>query len=266
MERPKCIINENTLIHLRSLGYQWNEIAAMFLVSRWTIYRRVKELGIEELLGYSNMSDDELDTIVRNFKASHGIAVGRSLVIGHLRSLGLRVQQNRVTASLVRVDPTNSRLRWAVLIRRRSYSVAGPNSLWHLDGHHSLIRWGFVIHGCIDGFSRMITFLQQCATNNRKETVLSLFDNAIGQFGTPSRIRTDKGGENVLVWERMVEIRGPSRGSYLTGPSVRNQRIERLWRDVWNAVCSQFYYTFQALEDQGTTYVLIFIEVCQKAW
>jgi len=30
--------------------------------------------------------------------------------------------------------------------------VPWPNSLWHIDGHHSLIRWGFVVHGCVDGF------------------------------------------------------------------------------------------------------------------
>ena len=225
----------------------------MFLVSTWTISRRVKELGIEDLLGYSNITDGELDRSVRDFKLSHGISVGRSLVTGHLHSLGIRVQQKRVTESLSRVDPDNSRLRRSILIRRRSYSVPGPNSLWHIDGHHSLIRWGFVIHGAIDGFSRLITFLR-CATNNTKETVVTLFDDSILKFGIPSRVRTDKGGENVLVWERMTKLRGPDRGSFLTGSSVRNQRIEPLWRDVWNAVCSEFYYTFQAMEDQVIYY------------
>lgn len=31
------------------------------------------------------------------------------------------------------------RLRLRVL-RRRQYFVPGPNSLWHIDGHHKLIR------------------------------------------------------------------------------------------------------------------------------
>ena len=60
-----------------------------------------------------------------------------------------------------------------------------------------------------------------------------------------------KGGENVLVWEAMEELRGEPRGSYITGSSARNQRIERPWRDVWAYVCHQFYYTFQALEEEG---------------
>uniref|UniRef100_A0A1X7V5A2 Integrase core domain-containing protein n=1 Tax=Amphimedon queenslandica TaxID=400682 RepID=A0A1X7V5A2_AMPQE len=40
----------------------------------------------------------------------------------------------------------------------------------HIDWYHKLIRWSFVIHGSIDGFSRLITFLR-IATNNRAKTV-----------------------------------------------------------------------------------------------
>ncbi|KAJ7580486.1 hypothetical protein C8J56DRAFT_732946, partial [Mycena floridula] len=57
----------------------------------------------------------------------------------------------RVTASLKRVDNLGRTLRNNQTIRRRKYSVKRPNSLWHLDGHHKLIRWGIVIHGFVDG-------------------------------------------------------------------------------------------------------------------
>ena len=72
-----------------------------------------------------------------------------AMVLGDLRPKGLTIHQRRVTASLLRVDPFSSRLRWASVIRRRRYNVRGPDSLWHLDGHHSLINWCFVIHGKI---------------------------------------------------------------------------------------------------------------------
>lgn len=62
--------------------------------------------------------------------------------------------------SIARVDPQNTVLRWGILISRRTYHVPWPNSLWHLDGHHSLIRLKIVINGSIDGFSRRIIFLR----------------------------------------------------------------------------------------------------------
>ncbi len=37
--------------------------------------------------------------------------------------------------------------------------VPHPNAVCHIDGNMSLIRWGFVIHGGIDGYSRMVTYL-----------------------------------------------------------------------------------------------------------
>ena len=146
------------------------------------------------------------------------------------------------------IDPVNTRIRWATVISRRTYTVPAPNSLWHLDGHHSLITWGFVIHGAIDGFSRLICFLK-CSTNNRKETVERLFLQSVEKYSWPSRVRTDYGGENVLVWDHMNAVRGLGRGSALVGSSMHNQRIERLWRDVFRCFGNVFYYTFQTLQE-----------------
>jgi hypothetical protein len=39
-----------------------------------------------------------------------------------------------------RVNPVGSAFRSIQQIHRRTYSVAGPNSLWHIDGNHKLIR------------------------------------------------------------------------------------------------------------------------------
>ena len=87
--------------------------------------------------------------------------------------------------------------------------MQSPNSLWHLDEYHKLIRWKIVIHGAIDGYSRLITFLK-ALSNNRADTVFSGFVSAVEEFGLPSRIRIDRGGENVLVSQYMLEH--PNRG------------------------------------------------------
>ena len=158
------------------------------------------------------------------------------------------MQRRRLCESIRRVDPIASSIRWQQLLKRRVYNVPGPNALWHIDGNHSLIRWRFVIHGAIDGYSRLITYLH-CSTNNRSETVYNLFVNAVDKYGCPSRVRSDKGGENQGICIFMVQHCGTGRHSHIAGPSTHNQRIERLWRDVYRCVASTFHALFYHLEE-----------------
>eukprot|EP00794_Sanderia_malayensis_P004150 gene4150-4703_t len=250
--RPKYEVPESTLEELRGLGFSWSQIAKMFGVPRWTIYRRIEEYNLQNLQRFSDISDEEMDAVIKDYMSQHGNTTGEPFISGYFRSKGIFIQRSRVRNSLNRLDPENTVLRWGALISRRTYYVPWPNSLWHIDGHHSLIRWKFVIHGCVDGKSRKVMFLH-CNTNNLSQTVLALFLNAIDTNGGlwPSRIRVDYGVENVSVCEAMVEKRGAGRGSFIAGPSTHNQRIERLWRDVFRCVAVAFYYTFYAMEQTG---------------
>ena len=99
-----------------------------------------------------------------------------------------------------------------------------------------------VIHGGIDGHSRTIVYLR-CATDNTA-TVPSAFRSAVKQFGLAQRVRSDQGGENTEVWRFICEAHeDPS--AAVVGSSTHNERIERLWRDVYCCVsahyCEMFY-------------------------
>ena len=128
------------------------------------------------------------------------------------------------------------------------YNIQCPVSIpnFFTDGHHKLVRWRFVTHAGIDGFSRTIVYMK-CSTNNRSTTVLNAFVEGVQRYGLPS----DFGGENVLVARYMIRSRGPDRNSMITGNSTHNQRIERLWRDYHACVTKLFYRLFYFLEAHG---------------
>lgn len=105
---------------------------------------------------FSQLSDDELDNLIRGYREQRPTS-GIRYVIGYLRRLGLKVQRHRVISSVKRVDGLGTAMRRRIAIRRRRYAVRRPNALWHCDGHHKLIRWGIVLHGFIDGYSRLVS-------------------------------------------------------------------------------------------------------------
>ena len=64
-------------------------------------------------------------------------------------------------------------------------------------------------------------------------------------------MRTDRGGENVLIGEYMLQQRGTDRSSIIMGRSVHNQQIERLRRDLFSGCISVFYYLFYQFENEN---------------
>ena len=178
--------------------------------------------------------------IILNYFERHNQTTGQML-LDILESLVSKCRGQESKKLWLRLDPKNTALRWAIVTTRRKHYVPCQNSLWHLDGHHFLIHWGFVIHGCIDWYSRRVIFLEY-NNNNLSQTVLNLFIDAIQRNGWwwPYKIHVDFGVENVSTCDTMDEKRGEGRSSFIAGPSARNQRIGRLWRNVFRCVIYMF--------------------------
>lgn len=129
------------------------ELARILNLSRSTVYRYMRIFRINR--SYAGITDAQLDHILHLYR-QHRPTSGLQYIMGFVRRCGLRIQRIRVIESMKRVDGPGRAIRRCVKIKRRYYKVPRPNALWHCDGHHKLIKWGFVIHGFIDGYCRTV--------------------------------------------------------------------------------------------------------------
>ena len=80
---------------------------------------------------------------------------------------------------------------------------------------------------------------------------MTLFNNAVNKFGLPSRVRGDKGVDMLMLLRIWSVILNVDRASFIARKSVHNQRIERLWVDVYLGVIYIYYHLFSHMELSG---------------
>ena len=97
--RPKFMVTENQLLYFVEHGFTAVDTSRMLGVSESTIRRRLQEFNIESTRPFRAMSDLDLDNTVKNIKEQFPNA-GYRMMLGHLRSREIRVQQMRVRAGL----------------------------------------------------------------------------------------------------------------------------------------------------------------------
>ena len=214
------IIQDNRRHHLgpRYSAHQLSSLGLIKVSSR-TFRRRALEAGEAQpgatFTQYTQISDDHLRSHVEDWMTEQP-DIGITMLHGGLDSEGIRVQRDRLAKMLVEVRPERNTLHKKIYHRREEYWCAGPNSVWHHDGQHGLVNFGIVIHAFIDGYSRTVTCIR-ASTNNLAVTMLDVFLTGTAVYGTPSRVRGDRGGENVEVARHMFRVRGQGRGSYMWG-------------------------------------------------
>jgi len=79
--------------------------------------------------------------------------------------------------------------------------------------------------------------------------VANLFSETTESFYWPRRVRPDQGMENIGVARLMLRKFGAPSIPFLTGLSVHNQRIERLWKDVVSYNVQHFRDLFSFMEE-----------------
>ena len=245
--RPRFVVTREQICVLRATGMTWSDISKCLCISTKTLYRRRQEYDIPNT--YADMSDSELDSVLSDVLALTPNA-GETYVMGSLRSRGIIVQRRRLQDRLKVLDPVGRAIRKHKSIIRRVYNALGANHLWHIDSNHKLIGHRFVIHGCVDGFSRTVIYLK-CANNNLAATALEYFVEGVANFGLPMRVRGDRGVENVDIARYMIRNRGLNEGRFIVGRSVHNTRIERLWADVNRVVLAYYAEVFRFMENSN---------------
>lgn len=170
----------------------------------------------------------------------------------------LVVPRETVRLALKVIDPAGVESRLKHRLKRRQYSVPGPNFIRHIDGYDKLKPFGFSIRGCIDGYNRRIMWLEVRVTNKNPRVIVKYFINCIRQIeGVPRVVRADCGTENVRVAAAQRFLRRDcadglsGQKSFMYGKSTSNQRIEAWWGQLRKS-CAQWWMDhFKSLRITG---------------
>ena len=217
-----------------------------------------RRLARLQLYRRRNLTDPE---VVFNYIADQlrgpGRLHGYRMMTERCRAAGLRVTRNLVYAVQSVLDPEGVRERRARRLRRRHYSVPGPNYIWHMDSYDKLTPFGIGVNGCIDGFSRHIIWMQANVTNSKPDVVAAYFIGAVSERGgCPKIMRSDLGTENVHVNRFQCFLREDDNGTVhgpcvLQGRSTANQRIESWWGNYRRQNAEYWRDLFQEFQSAG---------------
>ena len=231
--------------------HQWN-------VSLYTIKKCFRVLRLRR----KNIQESDLHNIITAVveelhSCGHNLSY-RALWYKLKTKYNLIVKRTTVYRMLQIADPEGIANRFENKLKRRQYLNPGPNFTWHIDGYNKLKQFGFAIHGCIDGFSRYVLWLEVATTNNNPKMTAYYFLKTVKKLKLlPTTMRSDKGTENTLIESLQVCLRlkhndkYAGKKSFFQGKSVRNQRIESFWSQMRKHSMDFYIQLFKSMQEKN---------------
>ena len=274
MEEPASLQNVPSYVDRRqeqeeiirlyfNCGYKYEQIIALLgkyhgtEMSMSSLKRRLKDYGLGR--GKNEVNQERLKELIRSELDGAGCLGGYRSVWHSLRLVhGISVPRNTVAVLLKEIDPVGVEMRKRRRLRRREYSSLGPNYAWHADGYDKLKDFGFPIHGCIDGYSRKILWLELTRSNNNPAIIAGFYLDYVKEAGgCPVILSTDPGSENCVMGAMQATLRSKcvdeysGEKSHRFVESKRNQRIEAWWSFYKRNHSSWWINIFNVLAQKG---------------
>eukprot|EP00111_Clytia_hemisphaerica_P012956 TCONS_00038062-protein len=245
-------------------GYDYKEIRATLrevhnetistrhlhrVLRRYHLYRRGNTSDTREVLYF----------IESQLREGSGTLLGYRLMHLRCQQNGFNISRKNVALILKHLDPEGVNRRSRRVLKRRRYWSYGPNWVWHIDGYDKLKPYGFPIHGCIDGFSRNILWLEIASSNKDPSVVCNFYLNQIHRIsGVPRKVVGDRGTENIYIaasqrfFRRNDNDNASGANSFKYGRSVSNQRIESWWSMLRRSCTNWWINFFKDLIERGS--------------
>lgn len=250
-------INE-VIVELFNLNMDYNDILGALawrygiIISLSTLKRRLRNFGLGRRKNYSSLLDAALhiEDEISKGNASKGYRWRHV----ELQQSGICIRRDDVAILHQLLDAEGVEQRQRHRLQRRVYSNSGPNFLWHMDGYDKLKPYGLCIHGCIDGFSRKIIWLQVFRNSSDPRIIAGYYMEQIIELGAlPKRIRADMGTENagVALIQTILNENNHGGTTFLYGTSPHNQRIESWWSILRKEAATEWMDFMAALKDGG---------------
>ena len=127
--RPRLQIPLEQLVFLLRKKFKVDEIAKLFITSKRTVERHMREFGLSAGNFYTSLSDEQLDAVINDIQRDFP-NVGCKRITGLLRARGIQMQQARIRQSMHRVDSDRVLLQAHEMniTQGRHFSVADPLS------------------------------------------------------------------------------------------------------------------------------------------